>query len=52
MVRKKTAEKPMKIEMLGYEVVEKVAMPSGNSSRIYLPVDWKGKKVRAVRLEK
>ncbi|MFA5869221.1 MAG: DUF2080 family transposase-associated protein [Candidatus Bathyarchaeia archaeon] len=49
---KKTAEQPMKIEMLGYEVVEKVAMPSGNSSRIYLPVHWKGKRVRAVRLEK
>ncbi len=49
---KKTAEQPMKIEMLGYEVVEKVAMPSGNSSRIYLPVHWKGKLVRAVRLEK
>ena len=46
------AEQPMKIEMTGYEVVEKVAMPSGNSTRIYLPVDWKGKRVRAVRLEK
>jgi len=45
-------EKPMKIEMTGYEVVEKTAMPSGNSARIYLPVDWKGKRVRAVRLEK
>jgi len=49
---KEIAEQPMKIEMMGYEVVEKVAMPSGNSSRIYLPVDWKGKRVRAVRLEK
>ena len=46
------AEQPMKIEMMGYEVVEKVAMPSGNSSRIYLPIDWRGKRVRAVRLEK
>jgi len=49
---KKIVEKPMKIEMQGYEVIEKVAMPSGNSSRIYLPVDWKGKRIRAVRLEK
>ena len=49
---KKIAEQPMKMEMMGYEVVEKVAMPSGNSSRIYLPVHWKGKRVRAVRLEK
>jgi len=52
MPEKKAPEQPMKIEMLGYEVVEKVAMPSGNSSRIYLPVDWKGKRVRAVRVEK
>lgn len=51
MKKEKLADKPMKIEMLGFEVVEKVAMPSGNSSRIYLPVDWKGKRVRAVRLE-
>jgi putative transposon-encoded protein len=52
MEKDEIAEQPMKIEMMGYEVVEKVAMPSGNSSRIYLPVDWKGKRVRAVRLEK
>jgi len=52
MEKRKIAEQPMKIEMLGYEVVAKEAMPSGNSSRIYLPVDWKGKRVRAVRLEK
>jgi hypothetical protein len=52
MKRKKIAEQPMRIEMLGYEVVEKVAMPSGNSSRVYLPVDWERTRVRAVRLEK
>ena len=51
MVQKRTAKQPMRIEMLGYEVVEKVAMTSGNSSRIYLPVDWKGKRVRAVRVD-
>lgn len=45
-------DKPMKIQMTGYEVVEKTAMPSGNSARIYLPADWKGKLVRAVRIEK
>lgn len=52
MKREKIAERPIKMEMLGYEVVEKVAMPSGNSSRVYLPVSWRGKRVRAVRLEK
>jgi len=51
MPAKKIAERPIRIEMLGYEVVEKVAMTSGNSSRIYLPVDWKGKRVRAVRVD-
>jgi hypothetical protein len=45
------AEKPMRIEMLGYEVVEKIAKPCSSSSRIYLPVDWREKKVRAVRIE-
>lgn len=49
---KEVAEEPVKIEMLGYEIVEKVAKPSGNSCRIYLPVKWEGKRVRAVRLEK
>lgn len=52
MKKDKVAEKPMKIEMLGYEVVEKVAMPSGNSCRIYLPISWKGRRVRAVRLDR
>lgn len=52
MMKRKIVEQPMKIGMLGYEVVEKVAMPSGNSSRVYLPVDWTGTRVRAVRLEK
>ncbi|HIC94824.1 MAG TPA: DUF2080 family transposase-associated protein [Anaerolineae bacterium] len=52
MKKRKIAERPMRIEMLGYEVVEKVAMRSGNSSRIYLPVQWEGTHVRAVRVER
>jgi hypothetical protein len=52
MKEERIVERPMKIEMLGYEVVEKVAMRSGNSSRIYLPINWEGTRVRAVRLEK
>jgi len=51
MNKKKIVDQPMKIEMLGYEAVEKVAMPSGNSSRIYLPVQWEGTRIRAVRTE-
>jgi len=43
--------KPMKINMEGYEVVEKIAERGGNSARIYVPKKWVGKKVRAVLIE-
>ena len=43
--------KSMKIEMRGFEVVEKVAVKGGNSSRIYVPKKWEGKKVRVVLIE-
>ncbi|MEA2037864.1 MAG: DUF2080 family transposase-associated protein [Nanoarchaeota archaeon] len=43
--------KSMKIEMQGFEVVEKMAVKGGNSSRIYVPKKWEGKKVRAVLIE-
>ena len=41
-------KKSMKIEMQGFEVVEKIAVKGGNSSRIYVPKRWEGKKIRAV----
>ncbi len=41
----------MKIEMKGYEVVEKIADRGGNSARIYVPKKWEGKRVRAVLIE-
>lgn len=44
-------KKSMKIEMQGYEVVEKKAVKGGNSARIYVPKKWEGKKVRAVLIE-
>lgn len=43
--------KPIKIQMEGYEVVEKMAVKGGNSARIYVPKKWEGKKVRAVLIE-
>ena len=43
--------KSMKIEMNGFEVVEKIAVKGGNSSRIYVPKKWEGKKIRAVLIE-
>ena len=44
-------KKPIKLEMEGYEVIEKVAQAGGNSARIYVPKKWEGKKVRAVLIE-
>lgn len=41
----------MKIEIEGYEAVEKTAVKGGNSSRIYVPKSWEGKKVKAILLE-
>jgi putative transposon-encoded protein len=43
--------KPIKMEMEGFEVVEKVADAGGNSARIYVPKHWIGKRVRAVLIE-
>ncbi len=44
-------KKTMKIEIEGYEVVEKTAVKGGNSSRIYVPKKWEGKKVKAILIE-
>jgi len=44
-------KRPIKMQMEGYEVIEKVADKGGNSARIYVPKHWIGKKVRAVLIE-
>ena len=41
----------IKMELRGYEAVEKIAHAGGNSARIYVPKHWQGKKVKAVLLE-
>ena len=41
----------MKIEMKGYEAVEKTATKGGNSARVYVPKQWEGKKVKVILLE-
>jgi putative transposon-encoded protein len=46
-----TAVEPAEIKMLGFEVVEKMAMPCSSSARILVPKHWVGKRVRAVRLD-
>ena len=52
MVKPNTvSDKPMEINMTGYEVVEKTAMPCATSARIIVPKSWIGKRVRCVRLD-
>ena len=40
------------MKLKGYEVVEKVGQSGGNSARLYVPKHWKGKKVKAILVEK
>mgnify|MGYP001572238555 CR=1 len=42
----------IEMKMKGYEVVEKVAQAGGNSARLYVPKHWKGKRVKAILIEK
>jgi putative transposon-encoded protein len=51
MKSKREVKAPMDIRMVGYEVVEKVAMPSGTSARILVPRHWIGKRVKVIRVE-
>jgi len=44
--------KEMNIRLIGFEVLEKQVNKSGNSGRVYVPVEWVGKKVKIILLEK
>ena len=44
-------KRPIKMQMEGFEVEEKVADKGGNSGRIYVPKHWIGKKVRVILIE-
>ncbi|PIN70477.1 hypothetical protein COV93_01405 [Candidatus Woesearchaeota archaeon CG11_big_fil_rev_8_21_14_0_20_43_8] len=39
------------IQLTGYEMLEKRVNKSGNSGRVYVPVEWIGKKVKIVLVE-
>jgi putative transposon-encoded protein len=43
--------RPMKLELEAYQVVEKIVKPGGNSGRVYVPIEWMGKKVKIVLIE-
>ena len=51
MPRKRAKEAPMDIQMVGYEVVEKVARPCATSGRVLVPRHWVGKRVKAIRVD-
>lgn len=40
------------MKMKGYEAIEKVAQAGGNSARIYVPRHWKGKRVKAILIQR
>jgi len=43
--------KETKIQFTGFEMLEKQVNKSGNSGRVYVPVEWIGKRVKVVLLE-
>ena len=48
----KSLRPPMvKFKVFGEEMIEKEVKPSGNSGRIYLPLDWVGKHVKVIRID-
>ena len=46
-----SAEKPMRVEVEGYEAIEKIVKPGGNSGRVYVPIDWLTCRVKVIRLD-
>jgi len=43
--------KETKIQLTGFEMLEKQVNKSGNSGRVYVPIEWIGKKVKIILLE-
>ena len=40
-----------KFEVFGEEMIEKEVKPSGNSGRVYLPLDWVGQHIKIIRID-
>ncbi len=49
---KNKIKRETKINLVGYEMIEKEVNKSGNSGRIYVPIQWIGKKVKIILIEK
>ena len=45
-------QKEVKLELTGYEMLEKEIRKSGNSGRVYVPIEWIGKRVKIILIEK
>ena len=45
-------KKETKIQLTGYEMLEKQVNKSGNSGRVYVPIEWISKRVKVILLEK
>jgi putative transposon-encoded protein len=41
----------LEVKLTGYQIIEKVVKTSGNSGRVYVPIEWVGKKVKVVLIE-
>ncbi len=44
--------KEVKLELRGYEMLEKQVNKSGNSGRVYVPIEWIGKRAKIILIEK
>lgn len=43
--------KKVECVLTGYEMLEKKVTKSGNSGRVYVPIDWIGKNVKIILIE-
>ena len=44
--------KETKIQLTGYEMLEKRVNKSDNSGRVYVPIEWIGKNVKIILIQK
>ncbi len=44
-------QRPVKFTLYGMEIVDKQVASSGKSGRVYLPLEWLGKRVKIVRVD-
>ena len=49
---KSKIQKITRIELDGYEMIDKKVKKAGSSGRIYLPIKWINKRVKVILLEK